>query len=510
VIDLPPVLLPYQARFVADRSPVIVYEKSRRIGLTWGAAYGAVEAAAATRAAGGMDVLYIGYNLEMAREFIGDCAFWARHLAAFAGAVPDVEELVFKDRSTDGDRDIQAFRIKLASGFEIVALSSQPRSLRGKQGLVIIDEAAFHDDLREVLKAAMALLIWGGRVWVISTHDGADNPFNELVEDVRAGRKPYRLYRTTFMEAVDQGLYRRVCLSTGRPWSEETERAWIASIYAIYRGNEAEELDCIPAQGSGVWLTRALIDACMNEALPVVHVAFEEGFELQPDHVRKARMGTWIEERVDPLLARLDELGTGFLGGDFARSGDLTVLAPGQIPRGQRRLVVPFLVELRNCPFAEQQQLLFHLLGRLPRFAKAALDARGLGAQLAELAMQRFGATRVERVLATREWYRETMPGLKARFEDRTIEIPRDEDVRQDLRSIQLDKGIAMLPEGARSKSIRGGMRHGDAAIALALLQSAATGGEMAYDYKAAPSRRAMPSDWRRDDDRVDLMEAIR
>lgn len=65
---------------------------------------------------------------------------------------------------------IAAGRFTFASGFEIVALSSKPRGLRGRQGYVIIDEAAFHDDLPEVLKAAMALLMWGGKVLVISTH----------------------------------------------------------------------------------------------------------------------------------------------------------------------------------------------------------------------------------------------------------------------------------------------------------------------------------------------------
>jgi phage FluMu gp28-like protein len=44
------------------------------------------------------------------------------------------------------------------------------------QGKVLIDEAAFHDDLDELLKAAMALTMWGSHVVVISTHDGAENP----------------------------------------------------------------------------------------------------------------------------------------------------------------------------------------------------------------------------------------------------------------------------------------------------------------------------------------------
>jgi len=63
----------------------------------------------------------------------------------------------------------------------IVALSSRPSNLRGKQGNIVIDEAAFHDNLPALLKAALAIMMWGGRIRVISTHNGADNPFADLV-----------------------------------------------------------------------------------------------------------------------------------------------------------------------------------------------------------------------------------------------------------------------------------------------------------------------------------------
>src|SRR3546814_19644370 len=59
----------------------------------------------------------------------------------------------------DGEK-FQAFRIRFSSGFKVVALPSVPRALRGKQGIFICDEAAFHKNLAEVLKAAMAFLIW--------------------------------------------------------------------------------------------------------------------------------------------------------------------------------------------------------------------------------------------------------------------------------------------------------------------------------------------------------------
>ena len=78
--------------------------------------------------------------------------------------------------------------MRFASGFRITALSSRPENIRGLQGLVNLDEAALHKNVAKVLKSATALLIWGGRIRVWSTHRGKKNAFNQLVQDVRAGR----------------------------------------------------------------------------------------------------------------------------------------------------------------------------------------------------------------------------------------------------------------------------------------------------------------------------------
>ena len=207
------VLLPYQMQWINDPTPVRVYEKSRRIGISWSTA---AEAALVAAAASGMDVWYIGYNKDMAEEFIRDSADWIGHYQLVAEAVS--EEIL-----NDGDKDILTFVIRCASGYRITALSSRPSNLRGKQGYVIIDEAAFHEQLDELLKAAMALLMWGGKVAIISTHDGVDNPFNQLCQDIRGGRKPYALHRTTFDEAVAQGLYRRICQVRGMEWTAAGE-----------------------------------------------------------------------------------------------------------------------------------------------------------------------------------------------------------------------------------------------------------------------------------------------
>ena len=167
--ELPDILLKHQKELLASVSEysVTVSDKSRRAGFTWAMGSISVLTAGAAESAGGMDVLYLGYNLDMAREFIDTCGMWAR---AFMPACTEVGEFLFEDKGENGEPDkfIQAFRIRFASGFEIVALSSSPRNLRGRQGLYILDEFAFHGDQEALLKAAMATLIWGGKVVILS------------------------------------------------------------------------------------------------------------------------------------------------------------------------------------------------------------------------------------------------------------------------------------------------------------------------------------------------------
>ena len=82
------VLLGYQKAWVEDKSPVKVWEKSRRIGATWAEA---ADDALKTATENGMDVFYIGYNKDMAREFIDECASWLRH---YQSAASEIEEFI--------------------------------------------------------------------------------------------------------------------------------------------------------------------------------------------------------------------------------------------------------------------------------------------------------------------------------------------------------------------------------------------------------------------------------
>jgi len=148
---VPVALMGYQQRWVADSSPLKVVEKSRRTGFTWAEASDNVLTAASSRAANGQNVYYIAYNQDMTIEYIQACGMWAK---AFNYAASEVEE-GFWNSEDEADKHIKTYTIRFpASGFRIVALSSRPSNLRGRQGTIVIDEAALHDQLDELLKAA--------------------------------------------------------------------------------------------------------------------------------------------------------------------------------------------------------------------------------------------------------------------------------------------------------------------------------------------------------------------
>lgn len=477
--DANAILLSYQQKWVADNSPVKIIEKSRRIGLSYAEAADDVLYAAS---AAGANVYYISYNKEMTQGFIQDCAAWAQ---AYQMAASQIQESVIEQ----SDKQILTYTIKFDSGHMIQAFTSNPRNLRskGRPGeRLVIDEAAFVDDIGELLKAAMAMTIWGGQIRIISTHNGEENPFNQLINDVRAGRYDYSLHRVTLDNALDSGLYRRICKVTGQVWSEEGEQRWREQLINRYKPNHDEELFCVPALGGGAYLTRALVEPRMAPA-PIVRFNGDRAFNEAPEPSRAAQMSDWIRDELLPLLQRLDRSRRHALGMDFARSGDMSVLAPMEVSKTLHR-TVPLLVELHNVPFKQQEQVLFALGDRLPRLSGVAIDSTGNGAYIGEAAHDRWGSM-VDQVHFSESWYRDNMPRYKARFEDQVITIPLDDDVLEDHRAFRLVNGVARLPNGKTDKS---GSRHGDSAIAIVLADSASLMDLPPIDFQSTGQRASV------------------
>ncbi len=467
----PPVLLGYQQRWAADASPLKLAEKSRRIGLTWAEAADDVLIAAGE---GGSNVFYISATQDMAVEFVEACAMWAR---AYDLAASQIEAGILED----GDKEIKTYKIDFPrSGKRVVALSSRPANLRGKQGVVVIDEAAFAPDLAGLIKAAMAMLMWGDKVRIISTHNGDDNPFAELINEIRAGKRKGTVHRISFADAVADGLYRRVCLRKGMDWTPAAEAAWVADVRNFYGADADEELDVIPARGGGTYLPLALIEARMVPAggagyVPLVRERWGVEFSLLPEPLRANEVAEFCRDRLHAILMMLDPDRRHGFGEDFARIGDLTVIAI--LEEGKDLVVRPRLViELGGCPFAQQRQILKYAVDRLPRFTSGSMDATGNGAELAEFAADSWGHTRIEQIKLSDAFYLEQMPRFKAALEDATLDgLPRDDQCRDDLRALKKINGVPKLGPARTRAGEKAAQRHGDFAIALCLGHRAMT-----------------------------------
>lgn len=478
----PPVLLGYQQRWIADEAQLKVWEKSRRIGATWAEAADAVLGAAAE---GGSNYFYISATQDMAREFVEACELWARAFDVVAG---ELGEGMYDDGADVLDpakRYIKTFELNFPkTGRRIVALSSRPTNLRGKQGTVGIDEAAFANDLAGLIKAAMAMILWGNKVRIWSTHDGVENPFNQLVQEIRAGKRGNAtVHRTTFRDAVQDGLYRRVCMRRGIAWTQAAEDKWVAEAYGFYGDDAAEELDVIPSQSGGAYLSLALIEQRMTSAPApegpvIVRGKWDDAFAYLPEDVRTHAIRGWCEENLAPHLAGLRKDRRHAVGDDFARNRDQSV----KVVLEQDQLLVKrprLTIELANCPFSSQEQIGAYVIDRLPRFRGSAMDATGNGAALAEAMAQRYGVAMIEQVKLNDGFYLAHMPKLKADLQDGTLlDLARDEPHRDDLRAIRLIKGVPKIPQvdtqsaAAKAAAAEGGAknrRHGDFAIALFL-----------------------------------------
>ncbi|CUW41130.1 putative Mu-like prophage FluMu protein gp28 [Magnetospirillum sp. XM-1] len=491
-------LMAHQKAWCEDTSDLKIGEKGRRTGITWGEAFDSVTAAMAAKSAGGDDTWYIGDTKEKGREFIKTCAGMAQ---AIAGELLEVEEFVFEDVTVDERGEVKtsqiaAFRVTFASGHRISALSSNPANIRGLQGRVVIDEAAFHRDVAAVLDACLALLIWGGKIRIISTHNGNTNAFNDLIKEVRAGKRTASIHRVTFDDAVANGLYERMCAVTGRAMSPQDKAAWYAGIRNAYGSRtEAmrEELDAVPREGDGTMLALALIEAAQRQAYRLVRWEPPEpagGLEFVdwPEQLRRAHMDLWIKEHVVPELEKFPAWALGALGGDFAMRQDRAAYAVGFTDHALHRHV-PLIVELCQCPYDQQKQLLFFIgtwLRQHRRLQGGVLDANGNGMVLAQEARQKFGPESIVELMPSDAWAREMTPKFSAAFADKTIHVPAHLDVRGDLHQFRIVNGVGKIPKDVRTEGTDGGKRHADTAVALLNFYAATFGEVVDYGYQSA------------------------
>lgn len=417
-----------------DGSRLKIAEKARQIGWTWATAYSLVRRKALRGARA--DAWISSRDDLQARLFLEDC----KHFAA----ILDLGAKDLGERAVD-DSGHSAYVLQFASGLRIHSMSSNPDAQAGKRGDRVLDEFALHPDPRKLYAIAYYGITWGGQLEIFSTHRGASNFFNQLIQEIRYKGNPkgFSLHRVTLQDALEQGFLWK--LQSKLPENDPRQALDEAGYYDLIRAESPDEETflqecmCIPADESTSFITYEMLDACK--------------YPLQVQ---------W--ELNDEELALQKNL---FLGVDIGRRHDLTVI---WVLEKNAVLLTRRVIELRKCPFDEQEAVLYKLLD-MKSVRRACIDETGIGMQFVERAKKRYGKHRVEGIQFSLHVKEDLAFSLRTAMESGDIRIPDRRDIIADFRSIRKETTSA---GNLRFVSERSSDGHADRFWACALAVHAA------------------------------------
>lgn len=456
---LPPnpdaLFLPFQQRWVEDRSRLKLMEKSRQIGISWSTAYRAVEGTAA--AACRQDQWVSSRDELQARLFVEDCR-------KFVGLLQAAGEYL-GERVVDEERRITAYVIAFANGHRIHSMSSNPDAQAGKRGGRILDEFALHPDPRKLWSIAYPGITWGGALEVISTHRGSHNYFNELVREARERGNPkgLSLHRVTLQDALDQGFLWK--LQHTLPAEHEVQEMAEADYFDWVRAGCADqesflqEYMCQPADDDAAFLEYPLIMACEYRA--------GEDWEYDLDQARAVR-------------------GRLYAGLDIGRKRDLTVL--WILERLGDVLYTRAVIRLQNMSKPDQEAILNPWLALVQR---VCIDYTGLGIGWGDDAQRRHGTYAVELVTFTPRTKEALAYPVRTAMEERRLRLPADATIRAALRSVTKSTSLGGNIRFTAERTADG---HADEFWGLALAIAAAESTRMDYQsWRASGAHDQIP-----------------
>jgi phage FluMu gp28-like protein len=154
---------------------------------------------------------------------------------------------------------------------------------------------------------------------------------------------------------------------------------------------------------------------------------------------------------------------------DIGRKKDLTVI--WILEAFERSKYTRMVKVLEKTPFHIQEEVLTNIL-KHKNLRRCCIDATGLGMQLAESAQRRFGQYRVEAINFTNKVKEELAYNLRTNFEDKSVFIPAEHYIREDLHSVKrVTTSAGNIRFDADSCEVNG---HADRFWALALALYAA------------------------------------
>lgn len=400
----------HQRKWLADKSRFRIAIKARQIGWSTVVAREAIEAA------------FVGRTTVLGSASQRQSAELMRKVAAMLPVAAFGTGVVATKKNES--------ELLLNTGGRIISIPSNPNTVVGFTGDVVLDEFARTANAEEVWAALFPTISSNQRfsLSVVSTPRGMEGKFHSIVSDARTTGGEWSLHQCDIHQAIAGGCKHNV---------EQLRAA--CDDEQVFR----QEFLCEFVDEAHALLPYELIQACVDDGLD---------YEFDASRV----------------------CGYCTVGMDIGRVKDLTVICVGWDWRGRRAAA---FIELKRCPYREQREALDRIM-RLCRVSKACIDSTGIGAQLAEDAAADWGHV-VEPVAFTAP-IKEVFAGAMVKaFSGAAVAIAPHDPLIHDLHSVSKSVTIA---GNVRYAAPREHGSHADRFWAMALmLHAACSGGGPAY-----------------------------
>ena len=312
--------------------------------------------------------------------------------------------------------DCRTSEVRFPNGSRILALPANPDTVRGYSANLVLDEFAFHerpDRIYEAIYPAISNPLRGElKLRIISTPAGRNSKFYEIWN--KAEEMNFVRHKTTIHSAIEEGLPMDVeALKIGL----DDPDAW------------EQEYECEFVDATNVLLPYTLIDECVSDDATI---------ECDEDMGRAVR----------------------YVGIDIGRKHDLTVC--WTLEKVGDVLWTREVLTLKNTPYHLQEELLSE---RINKASYATIDSTGIGNALSESLANRY-EYKLEQCNFTQGFKAKIFPGLRRALQERSVRIPRDHAIREDLHSVN----ELTTPGGNKQyRAVRRSDGHADRCTALAL-----------------------------------------
>jgi len=412
------ILLPYQQRWLKDKSMRKLARKSRQVGFSWTQALEDTLDAAE----GKWNICVTTKDKLLGKQYIDDCRDWLKKLKILA----NLSEMIDQDT---------LYRLEFKSGKKIEVVSSNPGAVVGRREKIVIDEFDKHDHQEALFEAAEPCTTWGFPLIIFSAHyNDKSTFFNELV--TKHAHYGFSLHTITFTQAVQEGLLDKILAKvgrievgnfkltyTGRLTTEDERQAYIDAKRRSMRPKMWERAYlCNPEDAGSAFFTYDLLEAAETNHNHFLGI-FTDKTLKELEHLLAPHLRT-LHTRNNPF----------YIGIDFGRKVNYTVAWILEVINGIK--TSPIVFALQNIDTPTQERILTQLIA-LPNCRRVGLDYRGMGVGLGDYLQQRFGSFTIEFIEGSLTLNEKMVYALYNALTDKRFTMPAHDLIREDFHSIQ-------------------------------------------------------------------------